>query len=509
MNAAILFAILLTHLNCLVLTSKPNIVLILTDDQDVVLNGMTPLKKTRQLLGEEGSIFSNAFATTPICCPSRSSLLTGLYLHSHGTVNNSLNGGCSSANWQHRHEPNTFGASLHRTGYKTFYAGKYLNKYGLRRGSAQHVPEGWDWWVGLLGNSVYYNYTLSVNGSRVEKGDDESDYLTDVLKDYSLMFLKETAVQKEAFLMVISPPAPHEPFTPAKRHLGKFSGFTAPRTPNFNRPVKNSKHWLLRLSPEVLPQETVKKIDEVFRNRWETLLAVDELVESIVKRLSELKVLNNTYIIFTSDHGFHLGQFGQPWDKRQPYETDIRIPMMMRGPKAPKTEIKNAVLNIDIAPTILDLAGLQADAQKMDGKSFLHIFNSKSNPPSPRSFLIEYQGEHDRTSNSCYDDSNLKLCCPKTSCKCFDAKNNTFVCLRRLSEKADDIFCQFDDSESFREYYDIRKDPYQVNNLHNSSRAKIREQVLNCSRMKIALKEPVDKCFDQPHLRHEPETVQL
>lgn len=488
---------------------RPNIIIILTDDLDVELGGLNPLKKTKVNIGDEGIYCTNAFVTTPICCPSRSSILTGLYLHSHGVVNNSLEGGCSGLKWQKKFETNTFGSILQNHNYKTFYAGKYLNRYGYKSsGGVGHVPKGWDWWIGLVGNSAYYNYTLSVNGSKVRRGTQESDYLTDVIKEYSLKFLNEYQTFKNEFLMFINPPSPHEPFTPAKRHLGKYDKIKAPRTPNFNKLTdKNGKHWLLRLPPNELPSNVIERIDTIYRNRWETLLSVDELVETIIMKLKKLNILNETYIIFTSDNGFHMGQFELPWDKRQPYETDIRVPLMIRGPgirSRKRKKFKHVVLNIDLAPTILEMSGIR-EKYKMDGKSILNDIiesnnNNNNNDMKSRNFLVEYEGEHDvgrGKKNPCYEDNNnLKLCYPETCCKCFDSKNNTYLCLRRISGRENIIFCLFDDDESFIEFYDINRDPYQQINLSRQINIKFWTSVLDCCRhyMKFNM-NVVDYCF--------------
>uniref|UniRef100_S4RL60 Sulfatase N-terminal domain-containing protein n=1 Tax=Petromyzon marinus TaxID=7757 RepID=S4RL60_PETMA len=143
----------------------------------------TPLKKTIALIGDEGATFTNAFVASPLCCPSRSSILTGKYPHNHGVVNNSLSGNCSSAAWQKLQETDAFPVHLRRAGYHTFFAGKYLNPYGDGSvGGVAHVPPGWDVWNGLVQNSKYYNYTLSVNGKLEEHGTDYSkDYLTDLI----------------------------------------------------------------------------------------------------------------------------------------------------------------------------------------------------------------------------------------------------------------------------------------------------------------------------------------
>lgn len=433
--------------------------------------------KTQNIIGNMGVIYTNAFVTTPVCCPSRASILSGQYQHNHRTLNNSVSGGCSGLHWQQHVEPQTWPALLHQAGYTTFYAGKYLNQYGYKEtGGAAHIPAGWDWWIGLVGNSRYYNYTLSVNGTAVFHSD---DYLTDVIKAYGLEFLRQRHVTEKNFLMVLGPPAPHAPFTPAPEYKDHYKNVKAMRTPNFNIPVFQDKHWLLQMPPSPLPDSMLPELDRVYRQRWETLLSVDDLVESITVKLDSLGLLDSTHMILTSDHGYHVGQFGLPWDKRQPYEMDIRIPLMIRGPGFPhkKMDIR-PVLNIDFAPTFLAMAGLEAPAW-MDGFSFFPFPQKTVNNGTgmDRKFLIEYHGEGSRKTVSphCpYDQSDtLSNCIPEQKCKCQDSKNNTFMCVRHLEPHIatdvipshDFVFCKFRDSENFTEAYDLNVDPYQLNNL--------------------------------------------
>ncbi|XP_049948893.1 N-acetylglucosamine-6-sulfatase-like isoform X1 [Schistocerca serialis cubense] len=448
-------------------STKPNFVVILTDDQDITIGGMTPMKKTQKLIANEGITFPNAFVTTPICCPSRTSILTGLYQHNHRTVNNSFEGNCFGRKWQNELEPYALPVPLRSLGYKTFYAGKYLNQYGRKEKGTAHVPPGWDWWIGLVGNSRYYNYTLSVNGSRVQHGDQEGDYLTDVITSYSLEFLKQKDVLSSGFFMMLAPPAPHAPFTPAQSYSGYFKHVTAMRTKNFNVPSKH-KHWLLRMPPEELPTTTLKTLDTYYHKRWETLLSVDDMVESVVNTLNSMNVLNNTYIIYTSDNGFHIGQFALPWDKRQPYEFDISVPMLVRGPGIPKKKvIYDIVLNIDLAPTIIDIANA-SPLINMDGKSFKQLLISV-NKTNKRGFLVEYVGEgNDETIDpKCHlpVDNDISQCVQAASCKCQDSRNNTYTCLRYMSSAENIIYCQFSDSENYKEAYNLNADPYQLTNL--------------------------------------------
>lgn len=439
--------------------SEYNFVIILTDDQDIMLHGMTPMVKTLSHIANEGITFANAFTTSPICCPSRSSILTGKYAHNHKAFNNSLSGGCYGPFWQKTIEPVALPALLSNAGYDTFFAGKYLNEY-----FSETIPPGWSDWYGLHGNSRYYNFTITENGKRTNYS---NEYFTDYLSSKAMSFLQKANAERP-FLAMIAPPAPHEPFTPAKRHQNLFPNAKAVRTPNFN--ISSSplqKHWLLTMEPSTLPLELLDEIDSIYRKRWQTLMAVDDMVENIVTVLEEKKLLEKTFIFYTSDNGFHLGQFSQAYDKRQPYETDIRVPLFVRGPSIrSKTVQHSAVALIDIVPTILRLANVDLPSA-IDGRPL--PLNSEPEDVIERQILIEYWGEGTlETYNpqcpwSAQD--RLQLCTVDAACHCQDAWNNTFNCVRQLAQDLNFIYCEFKDNENFVEAYDIAKDLYQMNNV--------------------------------------------
>ncbi len=370
------------------------------------------------------------------------------------------------------------------------FAGKYLNRYGLDdSGGLAHVPPGWTHWRALKGNSVFYNYSVSVDGVEERHGSSyEDDYLTDVIGRKAEAFLTQERNSTSPFFMCLSTTAPHRPATPAPQHAHAFSGYGAPRDDAFDVYPGPTKHWMTRMSPEHLSSRSVSLIDKHFRNRWRSLLSVDDMVERVVsildKQVRDLHrdrpttsgnktdshavrtcplftlqgVLDNTYLVFTSDHGFHLGQFGLPFDMRQPYEFDIKVPLAVAGPgiyltlshkksqyfSAPiisgitkDTVITAPVVNVDFAPTFLDMAGVRPSAS-MDGVSFLPLATGKAAGGVGREFLVEYVGEggHVNIDSECalrgLDTGDFYDCFEDFGCKCADAMNNTYNCIRKI-----------------------------------------------------------------------------
>ncbi|XP_023194227.1 N-acetylglucosamine-6-sulfatase-like [Xiphophorus maculatus] len=463
----LLTALLTCCVRCAEGVKPSNIVLVLVDDQDIVLGGMTPMKKTKELIGEAGATFVNAFTVTPLCCPSRSGILSGRYPHNHEVRNNSLSGNCSSAQWQKGPEAEAFPVYLGKQKYQTFFGGKYLNQYGTKAaGDVDHIPPGWDQWNALVGNSQYYNYTLSVNGKAEQHGDSyEKDYLTDLILNRSLSFLDDRSPQHPFFVM-LAPPAPHSPWTAAPQYQKEFNNVQAPRDGSFDKPGKD-KHWLLRQPANPMPNSSLTFLDNAYRRRWQALLSVDDMVEKLVKKLDSINELNNTYIFYTSDNGYHTGQFSLPIDKRQLYEFDIRTPLLVRGPGIkPNQTIKAPVLNIDLASTFLDISGVNLSTVNVDGQSFLaQMAPSLRNGTVRPFFLIEYTGEGNPTKDPTCPKlgPGVSQCFP--DCVCEDAFNNTYACVRTLDGKQDLQYCEFADSESFVEMYNMTSDPHQLENI--------------------------------------------
>jgi arylsulfatase A-like enzyme len=327
--------------------SRPNILFIITDDQDIETLAYMP--RLQALLVDRGTTFTNMFVTYPVCCPSHASILTGRYPHNTGILGNNPPLGGFVKFRDSGQESSTIGTWLQAAGYRTVRIGKYLVGYSDR---STYVPPGWDEWHAFFGGSTkFFNYSLNENGRVVQYGDAESDYVNDVLADKVVDFIKRAeAKDDQPFFIFFAPPAPHAesvangPSRPAPRHEGRFAKRLAPRTPSFNEADVSDKPPVIQQRP-LLSEKEIAEIDHEYRTRIEALLSVDEAIERIVQALSDHGELQNTYIFFTSDNGYHLGQHRLIRGKGNVYEEDIRVPMVVRGPGVPaRAKVDHLVL---------------------------------------------------------------------------------------------------------------------------------------------------------------------
>jgi arylsulfatase A-like enzyme len=372
---------------------KPrNIIFILTDDHRYDFMGFTgriPWLKTPNMdrLYQEGAWFKNAFVTTSLCSPSRASILTGSYSHVHTIVDNEAS------------EPPGliyFPQYLQKAGYQTSFIGKW------HMGNEDDRPRpGFDHWESFKGQGVYYNPSLNIDGKEVTYSD--STYITDLLTDHALTWLKNRDKSKPFFLY-LSHKAVHAPFEPARRHTGMYKNLDYDLPPTYYQTLNDDYKKLGW--PEWVKQQryswhgvdymyhTHTSIDELVRTYCETLIGVDESIGEVMDYLKKEGLDKNTLIIYMGDNGFAFGEHGLI-DKRTFYEESVKVPLLVHCPElfSGGQIIHKMVQNIDIAPTILESAGLLKPAS-MPGRSFIHLLRGDSTMWRDKIFY-EYFWEYD------------------------------------------------------------------------------------------------------------------
>jgi arylsulfatase A-like enzyme len=377
-------------------SAKPNVLVVMTDDQAV--ESLRVMTNVRALLAAEGTSFENSFVSFPLCCPSRSTFLTGQYAHNHTVMGNAA----PTGGYEKLDHSNTLPVWLQRAGYRTVHIGKYLNGYGRR--SATEIPPGWHEWYGSVDPSTYqfYNYTLNENGRTVKYGADAASYQADVYTRKAVDAVRRLAPGGPFFLNVafLGPhsggpresddPANFATPVPAPRHRNRFAAEPLPVTPAFNEADMSDKPRAMRNRP-VIPPGRVAAITEGYRQRLESLLAIDEGVAELVAALRSAGELDNTLIVFTSDNGFFHGEHRVQSGKVLHYEPSTRVPLILRGPGIPRGAVRRQlVANVDVAPTIVAAAGATA-ARAMDGRP-LQPFARDGLLYSGRDLLLETPG---------------------------------------------------------------------------------------------------------------------
>ena len=360
---------------------RPNIILILADDMRA--DDLEHMPKTQDLIVGEGIDYEKAFVTTPLCCPSRASILRGQYTHNHEIWENAR--GFKTFK-RLGHERSTIATWLREEGYETALLGKYLNAYEWE--DHRHVPPGWDEWHAMLGHESYYNYTLSENGKPVHYGSAEADYSTDVLAREAREIIRSSAGDDDPLFMYLAPSSPHGPGPPAPRHEGLLEEVQALRPPSFDEAdVSDKPGWVRRL-PRLSATDKAY-VERVTHGHLGLLPSLDDLVAGVVEELESAGELQNTYLFFSSDNGLLLGEHRIDDGKGPPYEESIRVPLAVRGPGIPTGRTTDQIaLNIDLAPTFADLSGAMAPSF-VEGRSLKPTF-AKDAPSWRTAFLVEY-----------------------------------------------------------------------------------------------------------------------
>ena len=379
-------------------SERPNVVVVMTDDQDIASVDQLP---QIQALAETGTTFTHAVATTPQCCPSRATFLTGQYAHNHGVLSNKAPDGGFAALDSTRTLPVWMSAA----GYRTGHVGRYLNGYGNRAVGTdpREIPPGWDDWQVPVKHTEFrmFNYVMNENGSLTDYGDSARDYQTDVVARKAAKFVRQNASRPDPFFLSVASLAPHKEGVldklpdaprnprPAPRHLRALDDLPIPRAASYDEADVTDKPRSVSRLP-ALSAAKVRDLEVLNRSRVESLLAVDDLVGRLVRTLEESGELENTLVIFTSDQGFLFGEH-RLVGKGTLYEGAIRVPLIMSGPGIEPGAVRDQlVANVDLAPTILDLASAEPDLAP-DGSSMLPLAADES-AADERSYLLELQG---------------------------------------------------------------------------------------------------------------------
>ncbi len=368
---------------------RPNIVLVVVDDMRA--DDLARMPVVSDLLAAQGTTFSAAYATFPLCCPSRASILTGQYPHNTGVLDNRAPLG----GYTRFDDTRTISTFLDAGGYATGYIGKYLNEYAAV--DALHVPPGWDVWEAIT-NGIYdptAANTYNVNGTlEVREG-----YQTDVLTDRAAEFL--TTHSAGPMFLHLAYVAPHTsnvdgrwvPPVPAPRHEHSFDGLTAPGGPAFDEPDMSDKPAALQLP--LMRANDVAFTSTLTEARAESLLAVDEGVGRLVDTLQASGELDNTYLVFTSDNGYFLGEHRRKSGKIEHYEPVSSVPLVVRGPQVPVGTTDAVVGLHDLVPTFLGLAGAEGGVGDfvVDGRDLLPLAQDPT-LESERDLLIQARRRH-------------------------------------------------------------------------------------------------------------------
>lgn len=473
-----LFLPLILLLTAMSVQAKPpNIIFVLTDDLNEEV--FSHASRINTLIGDQGAKFTNNFVTLSLCCPSRTATLRGQFAHNTGVFTNNLPDGGFAKVYSDGLENSTVATWLQAAGYRTALFGKYLNGYPNAASGKTYIPPGWTRWVSPNGGSPYseYNYSLNQNGTTVSYGSAPSDYLVDVLSDKAATFINNTLTNypNKPFFLYVAPYVPHGPATPPPRYANDFPGIQAPRTASFNEADVSDKPAWIR-NNGLLTSAQIGNIDDLYRKRRQTIKAVGDLVENLINTLQAKGELNNTYIFFASDNGFHQGQHRLNSGKNSPYEEDLKVPLLVRGPGiTPGTVIDHITANVDFAPTWAAIAGV-TPPNFVDGRSLLPLLNGATPPVWRQALLLEHGGPSITPATT---DGLLEPQDPFDVQAASTGGAPIFAGLRTKSQAIGAngplTYVEYDTGEG--EFYDLTTDPDQLNNIYSSADPALRAKL--------------------------------
>ncbi|MGB9378184.1 MAG: sulfatase [Mycobacteriales bacterium] len=416
----------------------PNIVFVLTDDlSNNLVQYMPNLKK----LEAAGTALTNYYVVDSLCCPSRASIFTGEYPHNNGVFTNSGSDGGYRAYNEHGNESRSFGVALQKAGYRTGFMGKYLNGYDP---VANKPAPGWTDWNGIGGGYQEFNYNVNANSKVEHYGKAPADYLTDVVSRKASAFIDGSAAARKPFLLEVATFAPHAPATPAPRDAHSFPGLRAPRSAAYGKKPANAPGWLRRIPPLTAQDST--QLDEEFRKRVQSVQAVDDMIGKLRQELRAKGLDKNTYFIFSSDNGYHLGEYQLRAGKQTAFDTDIKVPLVVAGPGVPAGQKMSQMLSsIDLAPTFEAIAGAPV-ASTVDGASMLDVWHGRTPTHAAEAILVEHHGRGFASGDP--DSAALSSGNP-----------TTYEAIRTATA----LYVEYTTGE--REYYDTVRDPFELDNI--------------------------------------------
>jgi N-acetylglucosamine-6-sulfatase len=455
----------------------PNIVFILTDD--LALNLVQYMPHVLQMQ-KDGAAFTNYFVTDSLCCPSRSSIFTGRYPHSTGVFKNNGPDGGYNAYVNLGNEGAAFSNALSAAGYRTAMMGKYLNGY---------IPErnppgpGWTSWD-VAGNGYpEFNYSLNEDGKIDRRGNSSQDYLVDVLSGLGVDFIKQSKGQ--AFVIEIATFAPHAPYTPAPRDENAFPGLKAPRNPSYDAaPDADSAKWLRNQPP--LRDAEMTRIDEAFRKRAQSVLAVDKMIGELQAAVAAIGQEKNTYFVFSSDNGYHMGEHRLRPGKMTAFDTDIHVPLVVTGPGVPAgLSLDEVVENVDLNPTFTELSGI-APMPAVEGHSLVPLLQRKNNNHNSNDVwrtvaLVEHHGPP-------YALSDPDLPAKRSG------NPPSYEAIRSPTA----VYVEYADGD--REYHDLVTDPWELHNTF-ASLQQAQEDALHSALTAIQSCQDAASCWAAQHLK--------
>ena len=458
-----------------------NVVFILTDDQSA--SELASMPNVQSLIAAQGATFERAYAQYPLCCPSRAGLLSGQFMHNHGVRGNVAPAG----GWEsfYSREGNALPVWTEAAGYYNVHIGKYMNGY-VGSETTGNVPPGWHEWYGKVSEpNLYFNYTMIEKPGPLDPselvfyGDQDREYQTDVLRDKGLEFIDTAGAAETPFMMNLWFNAPHSPFDPAPRHRFVLSDIGLPKLPAFNeKDMSDKPKWLRKQAKRSLKKGFRQAIASERRRRLEQLLSVDEAVAAVVAELSQEGMLDDTYIVVTSDHGFFRGEHRIAGGKFLPHEPSARVPILIRGPGIPAGAVsEELVSNVDITQTILEIATGSTNPG-LDGRSLLPY---AANPAarSTRPLLLEGdtggQGEVDTEAASSAAVARARLAGRKGVSDLDQepmanktAANGSSAPAYRAIRTDRYLYVLYANGQ--KELYDMRRDPKQLRSVHRDDR---------------------------------------